>query len=140
MSISGLEVNWRVDGSMEWKRIKIGNQLRYRSTGPPDRSTGFVIYAQPESMYFFLDLAFFTSAIDRSQGPIDRSTADLSFCFGGLISTVGSSPTHFIYGILLLLTPISKIKLLSSSLLLSQMSMAKTLENYHPSHLNLSFY
>ena len=136
MSISGLEVNWRVDGSMELKRIKIGNQLRHRSTGPSDRIRNL----WPTREHVFLDLAFFFSAVDRSQGPIDRSTADLSFCFGGLISTVGSSPTHFIYGILLLLTSIPKIKLLSSSLLLSQMSMAKTLENYHPSHLNLSFY
>ena len=117
MLFQGLEVIWRVDGSMSLKRFKIGFLLRYRSTGCESRSTGFVFVGQPVGMYF-LAWAFFTIAVDRSQGPIDRSTADLSFCFGALISTVGSFSYYCIYGILLPSPLFPKILLSLSFLLL----------------------
>ena len=133
-----LEVIWRVSGSMRLKRIKMGFLLRYRSTGLGARSTGFAFIGQPESMHFWT-WAFFTIAVDRSQGPIDRSTADLKVCFVGSISAVGSLILLFISGFLFILTPTPNFFLSLLLLLLLHSTITKNLEILPLSSLNLSF-
>ena len=123
MLITGLEVIWSVDGSMELKRIKIGNQLRYRSTGPPDRSTGFVISGQPESMYFWT----WRFSLSRSTGLRDRSTGLPRIRIFALVDQ--SQPLDHPYYIALRdfasHNPNSENHFPSSSFLLSHISMAK---------------
>ena len=89
MLIKGLEVIKIVNQSMGLKRNKIWESAQVpvdRTSWPVDQ----ILYIWPTRENAFWFLAFLTSAVDRCQGPVDRSTADLSFCFGGLISTVGS--------------------------------------------------
>ena len=70
MLIKSLEVIRIVNRSMRLMRRSIGFQLWYRSTGPHDRSTGFSIICQPESMHF----GFGRILLARSIGVRDRST------------------------------------------------------------------